>query len=133
MKEYKNIIINTLYIILGIVLIVLVFMNKVNSLFAGFGGSLLGVGVVQLIRAIKYKTNSEYKEMVDTKTNDERNRFISMKAWSWVAYSFIMICAVVNIICLIMSKVIYMQISAGIICVMLVLYYICYLIISKKY
>lgn len=133
MKEYKNIIINTLYIILGIVLIVLVFMNKVNSLFAGFGGGLLGASVVQLIRAIKYKTNSEYKEMVDTKTNDERNRFISMKALSWAAYSFIMICAVVNIICLIMSKVIYMQISAGIICVMLVLYCICYLIVSKKY
>ncbi len=133
MKEYKNIIINTLYIILGIVLIVLVFMNEVNSLFAGFGGGLLGVGVVQLIRAIKYKTNSEYKEMVDTKTNDERNRFISMKAWSWAAYSFIMICAAITIICLIMSKVTYMQIAAGIICVMLVLYYICYLIVSKKY
>ena len=133
MKEYKNIIINTLYIILGIVLIVLVFMNKVNSLFAGFGGGLLGVGVVQLIRAIKYKTNSEYKEMVDTKTNDERNRFISMKAWSWAAYSFIMICAAITIICLIMSKVTYMQIAADIICVMLVLYYICYLIVSKKY
>lgn len=133
MKEYKNIIINTFYIILGIVLIVLVAMNKINGLFSGFGGGLLGVSLVLLIRAIKYKTNSEYKETVDIKTNDERNRFISMKAWSWAAYSLIIICAVVEIICLIMSKVTYMQIAAGIICVMLVLYYICYLIVSKKY
>lgn len=132
MKEYKNIIINTLYIILGIVLIVLALMNKVNNLFSYFGSSLIGAGMVQLIRAIKYKTNSKYKEMID-KTNDERNRFISMKAWSWAAYLLIKICAVVIIICLIMSKVLYMQIAAGIICVMLVLYYICYLIVSKKY
>lgn len=133
MKEYKNIIINTLYIILGIVFIVLVFMDKVNSLFSYFGSSLIGAGIVQLIRAIKYKTNSEYKETIDTKTNDERNRFLSMKAWSWAAYSFIMICAVVTFVCLFMSKIFYMQIAAGIICVMLVLYYICYLIVSKKY
>ena len=133
MREYKSIIINSAYIIIGITLAVLSITNKISDYFLGFAGGLIGAGALLLFRAIKYKTNSEYKEMIETEKSDERNRYISMKAWSISAYIFVMICAVITIVCMIMSKSLYMQISASAICVMLLLYCISYWILKRKY
>ena len=133
MKKYKNIVVNVFYIVLGIVLLVLSVMGKINNIFCGFGGGLIGIGALQLARAVKYHTNDEYKEMVNTEKNDERNRYISLKAWSWAGYSFVIICAVLALVFMIMNKIIYVQIASGAICLVILLYYFSYLVIRKKY
>lgn len=133
MKKYRNIIINTVYIVVGIVLVTLTLTNKIDNIFLGFGSGLIGVGAVLLFRAIKYHTNQEYKEQIDTENNDERNRYISMKAWSWTGYLFIIICAVIALVCVIMSQIVYAQIALGAVATITLLYYISYLVIRKKY
>ena len=133
MKKYRNIIINTVYIVVGIVLVTLTLTNKIDNIFLGFGSGLIGVGAVLLFRAIKYHTNQEYKEQIDTENNDERNRYISMKAWSWTGYLFIIICAVIALVCVIMSQTVYAQIALGAVATITLLYYISYLVIRKKY
>lgn len=133
MKKYRNIIINTVYIVVGIVLVTLTLTNKIANIFLGLGSGLIGAGAVLLFRAIKYHTNQEYKEQIDTENNDERNRYISMKAWSWAGYLFIIICAVIALVCVIMSQIVYSQIALCAVATITLLYYISYLVIRKKY
>ena len=133
MKKYRNIIINTVYIVVGIVLVTLTLTNKIDNIFLGLGSGLIGAGAVLLFRAIKYHTNQKYKEQIDTENNDERNCYISMKAWSWTGYLFIIICAVIALVCVIMSQIVYSQIALGAVATITLLYYISYLVIRKKY
>ena len=104
-----------------------------DSFWSGMGTALLTMGVFFLLRGIKYRKNEEYKEEVDTEANDERNKFLSMKAWSWAGYLFVMICAVAAIVMKILKYDTYVYISAGSICLIMVLYWIVYMILRKKY
>lgn len=50
------------------------------------GSGLIAVGIVQTVRWVRYRSNSEFREKFDTSANDERNRFLSNKAWAWAGY-----------------------------------------------
>ena len=70
MKGYgrRKIVLNIFWIILGAVLLVLSMTKTLNELYAGMGGGLIGVGIIQLIRGIRYNTDKEYRENYDTGT-----------------------------------------------------------------
>ena len=73
------------------------------------------------------------KEATDTAVTDERNRFIRGKAWSWVGYLYIIIAAVATIVFKLLGQETLMFAASGSVCLMLVLYWIIYLILNKKY
>lgn len=129
----KRFIASIMEIVLGIVLIVCGNLRVVDSYWTGMGTALIVVGVLQLIRQIRYKTDEKYKEDVDVASKDERNRFLSMKAWSWAGYIFVLLCAVATIALKIAGYDDLMMISSGSICVILILYWISYWILRKKY
>ena len=97
MKISKRIIASIVWIIVGIVLTICSFLNLVDSYWSGMGTALLIVGILQVIRFVRYQKNPSYKETVDTNAQDERNRFIAMKAWSWAGYLLVIIAAVASI------------------------------------
>lgn len=132
MKYGKNFIINIIYIILGTTLIITSAMGIIGDIYLGFGCGITAVGIVQLIQKIRYITNKDYKEKVDIETNDERNKYISLKAWSWAGYLFVIIAGFTTIICMILSQTFYMEISAMAVCLIIVLYWISYIIIKRK-
>lgn len=122
-----------LWIIIGVVLFILSFMGIMEqSVWAGMGGGLIGAGIVRLVRYIKYSTNEEYKEKVDIQNSDERNKFLSNKAWAWAGYCYVIISAVVVIALMILGRPEYVWFSENI-CMMIVLYWLCYLILRRKY
>ena len=133
MKENKALVINIFWILLGAILIALSKLSQINDMYLGFGGGLVVVGVINLIRVFRYRSNSDYQEKVDIAINDERNNYIRLKAWSWAGYLFVLIAAAITIVCMILSYTLYMQIAAYTICLMVVLYWVSYLILSKKY
>ena len=133
MRSNRNILLNTAYIVIGAVLLILSSMGKLDDMYVGFGTGLVVVAIIHLIRNIRYRGNVEYKEKVDIEVNDERNRYIRMKAWSWAGYMFVLIAAVISIVCMIISKTIIMQAASLSICLILVLYWVSYMILRKKY
>ena len=76
----RRFILPALYILLGAVLITCGTLQVMDSYWSGMGGALLCVGVVRLIQTIRYKTDTQYKEKMDTEVSDERNRFLRAKA-----------------------------------------------------
>lgn len=133
MRDNKALVLNMTWLLLGAVLIVFSSMEILNDMYLGFGGGLVGVGVARLVRVFRYKTNDAYKEKVDVEMSDERNRYISMKAWAWAGYSLVLILATVTIVCMILSQTFYMRLASGMVCLIVVLYWISYLILRTKY
>lgn len=133
MKHNKRIIVSIVWIITGIVLVSLSFMGKVDSFWNGMGSGLLIIGAAQLLRFYRFSKNPVYREKTEIEQNDERIRFISSKAWAWSGYLFILIAAVCCIIFKIIGEDLLSLAASTAVCLMMVLYWIVYLILKKKY
>ena len=137
MKPHRNImirwILSILYIAIGVALIVCDCLQLVDEFWSGMGTAFAVIGVLQMIRLIRYKTNAIYKENTDTAANDERNRFIGMKAWSWAGYLFVFIAAVATIVFKLIGQETLMFAASGSVCLIITIYWISYLILRKKY
>ena len=134
MRDYnKRIFISLFWVVLGVILIALEIMGKIDDFWSGMGAGFIGVGIVQIIRYASYRKDDSYKERVDTANRAERNRFIANKAWAWSGYLFVMITAVAALALRIAGENVLSMAASGALCLMLVLYWVCYLILSKKY
>jgi uncharacterized membrane protein len=129
----KRFIASIVEIILGFALWICSAIGPIDSYWGGMGGGLMGVGIVFLIRSIRYKRDPEYKEEYDVEMNDERNKFIRLKAWSWAGYMYMMIAAVGSIAFKLMGREDLMFFCSGSVCLVLVLYLISYVIVKNKY
>ena len=120
-------------IILGLALIVLGEMQMIDSFWMGMGTALIFVGVIYLVRQIRYKANTGYKEKVDTETKDERNRFLAMKAWSWTGYLLTLIFGVATIAFKLADQDTLMFFCSGSVCLIVTIYWVAYYILRRKY
>ena len=130
----KRLALTVFWIVLGAVLVVLTVTEVLDSsIYSGMGGALMAVGTLQLIRAVKYRKDSEYREKVDTELGDERNRFLRMKSWSWAGYFTILIEGIGAIIAMVLGERTVQLVLSYSVCLVLVIYWVAYVILSKKY
>ena len=129
----KRMLISMVYVLLGISLFGASLAGLLDEFWSGMGSGFIAVGVVQMVRQIRYKTNESYREAVDTAKSDERNRFIANKAWAWAGYLHVMIGAVGIIVFRILGLDDLATFCGGSIGLILVLYYGSYLWLRKKY
>lgn len=122
-----------LEILIGGALIICGETNVLDSYWSGMGTSLLTIGVIFLFRYIRYHVDEEYQDKVDTEREDERNKFLSMKAWSWAGYLFVMLCAAASIALKIVGQDTYSMIAGLAVCGMILLYWVSYMVVRKKY
>ncbi len=122
-----------LYLLLGVGLVIGGITEQIDSFWSGMGSALLCVGALRMIGLIRYKTDAAYKEQTDTAVTDERNRFLRMKAWSWTGYLFILIAAVATIVFKLLDMEPQMFMASGAVCLVVVLYWVCYLLLRRKY
>ena len=132
MKKEKFIV-SIIEIMIGLALLICSIFELVDEFWSGMGTSLLIIGVIFLIRNIKYKTNEEYREKIDIESNDERNKYISLKAWAWAGYLFVMFGAVGTILFKLMGKEDLMMMASASVCLIMVFYWISYIFLKKKY
>ena len=133
MKNHKRLIANIVEIAIGIILLVLGYMGMIDEYWTGMGTALIVVGIIFMIRLIRYQTNAEYKDTVDVEVNDERNRYLRLKAWAWAGYMLVLICAFASIIFKLLGNDQLSVMSGGCVCLLIVLYWGSYLILRKKY
>ena len=120
-------------IIIGAALLICSVFGVVDEFWSGMGTSIFIIGVIFLIRNIKYKTNEEYREKIDIESNDERNKYISLKAWAWAGYLFVMLGAVGTIVFKLIGKEDLMMMASLSVCLIMVFYWISYTFLKKKY
>ncbi|MBQ7816103.1 MAG: hypothetical protein IJ339_01940 [Oscillospiraceae bacterium] len=133
MKYSRKIFISIFWVVLGAVLLYLQHSYTLDSYWSGLGSAFMVVGALQVFRQVKYRTNAQYREDVDTKNNDERNRFIGGKAWAWAGYLYVIIAAIAIIVLQIIGLKEISQIISYTLCTLLILYWVSYLFLRRKY
>lgn len=133
MKFNKRLIANITEIIIGVILTICGATGILDSYWSGMGTALIVVGGLMMIRQVRYSTNAEYKESVDVEIQDERNKFLRMKAWSWAGYFSVLIGAVASIVLRILGQNQLSQFAGLSVCLLMVLYWASYFILRKKY
>ena len=122
-----------LLLVAGLALFGLGCAEIVDEFWSGMGSALLVIGIIRLLRFYRLKKNDGYREKMETAQTDERNQFIRMKAWSWAGYLFIMVTAIATIIFRILGQDLLSQVASFSVCLMLVLYWVSYFVLKKKY
>lgn len=120
-------------IIIGISLIISYMLGKLDEFWCGMGTSLLFVAVFFIIRIIRYNKNDEYREKYEIEMNDERNKYISLKAWAYAGYIFILIAGIATVGFKLLGKDELMMIASMSISIIILLYWISYMLLRKKY
>ena len=118
---------------LGLVLSVCGALGIVDTYWSGMGGGLLGVGVIQLVRYLRYYKNVEYKNKVDIEVNDERNKFIALRAWAWAGYLYVLAGAVASIAFQLMGKPELATMAGGSVCLLMIFHWGSRIYLRKKY
>ena len=129
----KKIILSIIYICLGSVLFGLGCAEIVDSFWSGMGGALIAVGIVNSIRVLRYYKDESYRDKQEIETKDERNKFIRNKSWAWAGYLFVLISAICTIVFKLLGQDLLSMASSFAVCIIITLYWICFLIIKKKY
>ena len=133
MKKNFRFFLTIFWLIIGTLLFILSLNGIIDEYWSGMGGGLVGVGIAQLIRHIRYHTNNDYKEKIDISISDERNKYISTKAWAWAGYWFVLIFGVMTIVFKLLGNDLLSHYSAISVCVIMVLYWLCFMYLKKKY
>ena len=133
MNTTKRLILNTFWLLLGGILLVLSLRGVIDEIYIGFGTGLIACGAVMLLRHARYQADAGYQEKIDTAINDERNHYLRMKAWSWAGYLFVIMAGLATIICMILKQSLLMQFCSGALCLIVCLYWISFLVLRRKY
>ena len=129
----KRIYLSVLWVVLGGVLVALELTRRIEEYWGSMGFALVVVGLLQIVRFVRYQRNADYREKMDVENKDERNRFLANKAWAWAGYWIVLICAVGTIVFKLLGREDLMMFSSGVVCLMLVLYWLCYAVLKRKY
>lgn len=134
MYNNKKLFLSIFWVILGAVLFGLSFAGKADaSIYSGMGGALMAIGALQILKNFKYRSDSEYREKIDTEVEDERNKFLRMKSWSWTGYIIVLGEAAASLVAMFAGAHEIQMILSYSVCLMLLVYWITYMILSRKY
>ena len=133
MKIRKITILFIIYIIVGVTLLTLGIAGVIDEFWQGMGGGLLIIGILRSIQSLRYAKDENYRESVTTEINDERNRFIRNKAWAWAGYMFVIIAAITTLVLQTLGERLLSLAASTAVCLLLILYWISFFILRKKY
>ena len=121
------------YIILGAILVVLGVLEVVDAFWSGMGSALIAIGIIRAVHFFRFRKDESYREKYELEMTDERNRFLRNKAWAWTGYLFILVAAVASIVLKVLGQDL-LSMAAGLaVCFMVIVYWICHLILRRKY
>ena len=129
----KDIIFGAIWLLLGLVLTALSCLETLDGFWSGMGSVLVVVGVMRLFRSYRLSRSETYREKREVAETDERFHFIRNKAWAWAGYLFIMICALGTIVCKLLGQDQICIALSGAVCLMLVLFWVSFFVLKKKY
>ena len=131
--DNKRLALSIFWIVLGAALLILTNTDVIPEMYSGMGAVLVVIGMLQVIRNLKYRKDSVYREKIDTEAQDERNRFLRMKSWSWTGYIVVMAQSIGVIIAMVLGQDQIQHVLSYSVCLMLCTYWISYVVLSRKY
>ena len=118
MREKVNFGFGIVWVLVGAVLFGLGAGEVIDNFWSGMGGGLIGVGLVRVVRHIRYRKDAEYREKTDTEVKDERNKLIE---------------GILVVVFKLLGREDLMMMASYNVCGIVLMYWICWLVLRKKY
>ena len=129
----KRLTLSVFWVLLGTALTVLSAKEVLDSQYSSMGTVFIVIGAMQVIRNIRYRKDPEYRERINTEFSDERNSFLRMKSWSWAGYIGVLVESVGVVVAMILGERTVQMLLSYSVCLILCVYWITYLVLSRKY
>ena len=134
MYDNKRLFLSIFWVVLGAVLLILAETGVLDSpRYSGMGVAFIIVGALQIARHIRYRRDPAYREKIDTAFSDERNRFLRMKSWSWAGYIAVIAEGIGAVVAAVRGQETVQMVLSYSVCLLVGVYYISYLVLSRKY
>ena len=137
--EFKNkiktrIYLAVIYIAIGVIFCTVSYMSEAeNEFISVFGAALAVSGIARIIQYTRLMKNPELMESRAIAEKDERNVMLWEKARSLTFAVYIAAAAVAMIVCFMLNFEFAGRVIAYTICGLVLIYWICYAIIKRKY
>lgn len=128
----KNLIFAIVWFVIGITLIVLSALNVLQDFWTASGAAFAAIGLAQLVRYRKYKTDEKFRQKTDLAYSDERYKYVKGRAFAYTGYISIFGMCIASFVCFILKKTEISAVLAFAACAELVIYWISFMIIERK-
>ncbi|MBQ7668326.1 MAG: hypothetical protein IJS47_03270 [Clostridia bacterium] len=130
----KRLALSIFWVVLGALLIGLSIAEILDSsVYSGMGGALVAVGFIRLIQIIRYRKDENYREKIDVQVKDERNKFLHLQSWAWTGYIIVLVEGIGAVVALVLGQETVQMVLAYSVCAIILVYWITYMILSRKY
>lgn len=133
MNIKKRIISHMILLVIGVAAFAASVLGYLDEFGLGFGVVLVVIEVFRLIQDIRVMKDASYAKKAEIQNSDERTIYISNKAKAWTVYLSVLILAILCIFFHFIGQDILMQFCGFTVSGMMLIYWIVYLILSKKY
>lgn len=108
-------------------------LNIIDNFWSGMGVSFVVISIIRFVQLYRYQKDDSYAEKIDIQNSDERNRFLAEKARSMAFYYFILIAAISTIVLRVMNYNQSSLIIAYTIGLLVLIYWLSYQWLKRKY
>lgn len=131
----RRLYINIIYSVIGLSLIICSLILKPSEIeiLTAFGIAFFAAGAVRIIQYFRITKNEDRVRQIEIKEKDERNVLIWTKAKSMAFSIYISLSGIAVVVFYLINMEFIAQIVAYNICIFVIIYYICCLILSRKY
>ncbi len=122
------------YIVIGAALVLLRFTGKLDNEIISYFGAAFGIcGIARIIQYVRILSNEDKMKQREIAEKDERNVMIWTRARSLTFGIYIMLAGIATVVLYITEQYFAGQIIAYTVCGLCAIYWICYMIMSRKY
>ena len=122
------------YIIFGALIVLIANLhNAADSYFSTFGLALAVCGVVRIRNYFRITKNEESIRKQEIAESDERTIMIVHRARSMTFSLYVMLSCVAVIVLMIVGQEQLAQMISWSVCILVAIYWVCYLVLKKKY
>lgn len=133
-KLKKRILTARIFLIAGpLLMAVSIWRNLDNEFFFAWGTALMVIGIVRLRQYRKLMASPEAMRAQEVAETDERNVMLANKAKSYAFFWYVLICSVAVIVLEFMNQVQIATSLAFSVCFLVLLYWVCYYVLRRKY
>jgi uncharacterized membrane protein len=133
-KLKKRILTARIFLIAGPLLMAVSIWQKLdNEFFFAWGTALMVIGIVRLRQYRKLMASPEAMRAREVAETDERNVMLTNKAKSYAFFWYVLICGVAVIVLEFMNQVQIATALAFSVCFLVLLYWVCYYVLRRKY
>ena len=133
-KLKKRILTARIFLIAGpLLMAVSIWKNLDNEFFFAWGTALMVIGIVRLRQYRKLMASPEAMRAREVAETDERNVMLANKAKSYAFFWYVLICSVAVIVLEFMNQVQIATSLAFSVCFLVLLYWVCYYVLRRKY